>query len=216
MPHIYLDDLIKRGAMLIALLFWAGSALAIELNPAQQPIQQTSDKLYQILQTDREALQNDRQLVLRLVDEVVEPHVDFDRVSALVLGKHWRSAAPQQREAFKEAFKALLVNTYATAFTEFTEWSVHFLPMTLEQGTKKVIVKTQVIQPGAPPVAVDYRMRLSKEGRWQMYDVIIEGISMVTNYRTGFAQQIKQSGGLDALIAELNSRHALRLAKSDE
>lgn len=197
----------KCVALVSLWLLFAGATQADTLNAAQQPIKKTSDKLYQILQTDREALKNDRALVFNLVEEVVEPHVDFDRVSALVLGKHWRKASPEQREEFKHQFKALLVNTYATAFTEFQDWTIHFIPMTLDQSEDRVVVRTEVLQPAVPPVAVDYRMSRNDEGQWQLYDVMIEGISMVTNYRTGFAQQIKRTGGLDSLIADLKRKN---------
>lgn len=192
-------------------LLVCGQTLAAELNAAQQPIQSTSDKLYQILQTDREALKNDRALVFQLVEEVVEPHVDFDRVSALVLGKHWRKASADHRDAFKREFKALLVNTYATAFTEFQDWSIQFIPMPSPNGEDRVVVRTEVIQPAVPPVSVDYRMHMTQGGNWQIYDVVIEGISMVTNYRTGFARQIKQTGGLESLIAELKRKNGVEV-----
>lgn len=206
-----LTQAFKFGSVVALWLLLAGQAIGSELNAAQQPIKATSDKLYQILQTDREALKNDRALVFQLVEEVVEPHVDFDRVSALVLGKHWRTASEAERNEFKQQFKCLLVNTYATAFTEFTDWSIHFLPMGPTEGADRVVVKTEVIQPSVPPVAVDYRMRLNKEGQWQIYDVLIEGISMVTNYRTGFAQQIRQSGGLESLIADLKRKNGVKV-----
>lgn len=203
---------IKQFALLVLTCVLSSAVMASDLNAAQQPIQQTSERLFQILQTDRDALKSDRALVFKLVEEVVEPRVDFEKVSALVLGKYWRSADAAQRAAFQQEFKALLVNTYATAFTEFQDWSIHFVPMTLADGEERVIVRTQVIQPTVPPIAVDYRMSKNEAGEWLVYDVAIEGISMVTNYRTSFARQIKQAGGLESLITELQRKNALEVA----
>jgi phospholipid transport system substrate-binding protein len=189
------------------LLSTVSFAVAVdELNAPQQVIQDTSDLLYNVVQTDQDKL-SDRKYILKLVDEVIEPRVDIDKISRLVIGKYWRKATDEQKIQFQKEFKALLVNTYATAFTEFEEWTVHFLPMTLKAEAKRITVRTEIIQPSSPPVAVNYRMALSKEGKWKAYDVMIEGISLVTNYRASFAKSIKQSGGLDSVIKQLAEKN---------
>jgi len=178
------------------------TAFAAELNAPQQVIQEISTVLSDIVKNDREKLA-DREYIFQLVDEVVGPRVDLGKVSRLVLGKHWRSATPEQKEQFQEQFKNLLVNTYASSFTELEEWTIHFLPMTLEAKDTRVYVKTEIIQPSRPPIAVNYRMARNKAGEWKAYDVVIEGISMVTNYKSSFATSIKKSGGLDNVINTL-------------
>ncbi|ORU92669.1 MAG: organic solvent ABC transporter [Cycloclasticus sp. symbiont of Bathymodiolus heckerae] len=191
------------------------NASAIELNPAQQVIQETSDLLYGIIQKDKERL-NDRSYILQLVNEVIEPRVDLNKVSKLVLGKYWRKASTEQKTQFQQEFKGLLVNTYATAFKEFGEWTVHFLPMTLDGTKKRITVKTEIIQPSRPPIAVNYRMAINKEGQWKAYDVIIEGISMVTNYKASFARTIKKRGGLDNVIKQLAEKNKRSQASSSQ
>jgi len=189
------------------------SVAAAELNPPQRVIQDTSDLLYGIIQKDKERL-NDRKYVLNLVNEIIEPRVDLEKVSRLVLGKYWRKASDEQKTRFQHEFKGLLVNTYATAFEEFGDWTVHFLPMHMDESTKRIIVKTEIIQPSRPPIAVNYRMAINKAGEWKTYDVIIEGISMVTNYKASFAKSIKKKGGLESVIQQLAAKNKKSEASS--
>ena len=192
--------------LLVFLMGFASFSNANDINGPQQVIQDTSDLLYEILKNNKEKL-NDRDYIFQLVNEVLEPRVDLDKVSKLVLGKYWRTATTEQRIQFQHEFKGLLVNTYATAFKEFDEWTVQFLPMTLDQADKHVIVKTEIIQPSRPPIAINYRMAINKEGEWKAYDVIIEGISMVTNYKSSFATSIKNSGGIGNIIKQLAEKN---------
>jgi len=194
------------AVILAALSTVSFSVAAVDLNPPQQVIQETSDLLYGIVQKDKDRL-NDRKYVLKLVNEVVEPRVDLEKVSRLVLGKYWRKASDEQKIRFQQEFKGLLVNTYATAFKEFGDWTVHFLPMKLDESKKRIIVKTEIIQPSRPPIAVNYRMAINKAGEWKTYDVIIEGISMVTNYKASFAKSIKKKGGLENVIQQLADKN---------
>jgi phospholipid transport system substrate-binding protein len=206
---------INLFAGLIAFLSCAAfsATAANELNAPQRVIQETSDLLYDIIQKDNERL-NNRQYVFQLVSEVIEPRVDLDKISRLVLGKYWRKASQDQKDQFQQEFKGLFVNTYATAFKEFDEWTVHFMPMSLDPTKKRVIVKTEIIQASSPPIAVNYRMAINKAGEWKAYDVIIEGISMVTNYRASFAKSIKRSGGLKNVINQLAEKNKRSEASS--
>ncbi|MBV1875923.1 MAG: ABC transporter substrate-binding protein [Cycloclasticus sp.] len=201
-----------KGFLTIGLLAFlisiASLASASDLNAPQKVIQETSDLLYDIIQKDKDRL-DDRDYVFQLVNEVLEPRVDLDKVSKLVLGKYWRKATDEQKTQFQKEFKGLLVNTYATAFNEFDEWTIHFIPMALDPTKKRLIVKTEIIQPSRPPVAVNYRMAINKTGNWKAYDVIIEGISMVTNYKASFSKTIKKAGGLDKVIQQLAEKNKL-------
>ncbi len=190
------------------LLFTSINAIARDLNAPQLAIQETSDLIYNAAKDNSERL-GDRDYALILVNDIIEPKLDLEKISRLVLGKYWRKASDEQKAAFQREFKTLLINTYAASFNEFGEWSVHFLPMSLEPEVKRTLVKTEIIQPSRPPVAVNYRMALSKEGTWKTYDVMIEGISMVTNYRSSFAKSIRGSGGLDNVIQRLAEKNQL-------
>jgi phospholipid transport system substrate-binding protein len=185
-------------------------AYSQDLLPPQQAIQDASDKLKLRLQD--QSFKNDFAKITQFVNEVILPHTDFDKISALVLGKLWKTASPDERERFKKEFQMLLVRTYSRAFLEFKEWSVRFLPIDMESGTNKVIVKTEVLQPGIQPVGVNYRMFSSETGQWKVYDIMIEGVSLVTNYRTTFTNEVQQKGSLAAVIDGLAKRNSEALA----
>jgi phospholipid transport system substrate-binding protein len=183
--------------------------MAANLLPPQQAIEIASTKLQQKMQ-DKSFIK-DFAKVSRFVNETILPHTDFDRISALVLGKLWKTATTDERERFKQEFQMLLVRTYSRAFVEFKDWSIRFLPLEMENGATKAIVKTEVLQPGLQPVAVNYRMLLSK-GKWKAYDIMIEGVSLVTNYRTTFTNEVQTKGSLNAVIDGLAKRNTEALA----
>lgn len=183
-------------------------AFATDLNAPQKVILETSNLLHSIITKEKDQLGN-RQFVFQLVNEVVEPRVDLNKISKLILGKHWRKATDAQKVQFQKEFKNLLVNTYATAFTEFDDWTVNFLPMSLDPADKRVVVKSEIITASRPAIAVNYRMAKNKAGEWKAYDVIIEGISMVTNYKGSFSSSIKRSGGIDNVIKDLAAKNKL-------
>lgn len=182
---------------------------ASDLLPPQQAIQEASDKLQQKLQ-DKAFSQNFAQ-VAQFVDQAINPHTDFDKISELVLGKLWNTASSDEQTRFKHEFQTLLVRTYSRAFVEFKDWTVRFLPLEMANGSNKVLVKTEVLQPGLQPISVNYRMLLGNGG-WKAYDIMIEGVSLVTNYRSTFSNEVKTKGSLGAVIDGLAKRNAEALA----
>ena len=183
--------------------------IAADLSPPQKAIESASEKL-KVKMQDKSFIK-DFAKVAQFVNETILPHTDFDKISALVLGKLWKTATPDERERFKQEFQTLLVRTYSRAFVEFKDWSIRYLPVEMESGATKVIVKTEVLQPGLQPVAVNYRMLLSK-GEWKAYDIMIEGVSLVTNYRTTFTNEVQAKGSLNAVIDGLAKRNTEALA----
>jgi phospholipid transport system substrate-binding protein len=179
--------------------------MAADLLPPQQAIENASAKLQQKMQ-DKSFIK-DFSKVNQFVNEAILPSTDFDKISSLVLGKLWKTATPEERERFKHEFQTLLVRTYSRAFIEFKDWSIRYLPIEMEPGATKVVVKTEVIQPSLQPVAVDYRMLLS-DGQWKAYDIMIEGVSLVTNYRTTFSTEVQNKGSLSAVIDGLQKRNS--------
>lgn len=174
------------------------------LLPPQIVIQHTSQELQKNLQ--KPEYKNNFTKATQLVDRILETHVDFDRVSILILGKFWKTATPEQQARFKQEFRTLLVRTYTTAFTEYANWSIRYLPLTLAEGESKALVRTEILQSGAQPVAVNYRM-VDINNDWKVYDVLIQGISLVQNYRTSFTNEVSRTGSLDQLISELAQRN---------
>jgi len=178
------------------------------LTAPQLVIQQTSEELQKSLQ--KPEYKQDFAKATRLVDQILEARVDFDRVSILILGKYWKTATPEQQVKFKKEFRSLLVRTYTTAFTEYADWKIRYLPLKLEEGETKAVVRTEILQAGAQPVEVNYRM-VNLNNDWKVYDVLIEGISLVQNYRTSFTNQVSRTGSLDQLITELSQRNSSAL-----
>ena len=183
--------------------------MAADLAPPQQAIETASTKLQAKMQD--KVFIKDFAKVHKFVNETILPHTDFDKISALVLGKLWKTATPDEQSRFKHEFQTLLVRTYSRAFVEFKDWSIRFLPLEMEDGATKAIVKTEVLQPGLQPVAVHYRMLLSN-GEWKAYDIMIEGVSLVTNYRTTFSTEVQTKGSLNAVIDSLAKRNTEALA----
>lgn len=184
--------------------------VAKDTNNPQIAIEEASNKLQEKMQDP--TFTKDFKQITAFVESVIYPSVDFDRISALVLGKHWKNATDDEKTQFQAAFQTLLIRTYSRAFLEFKEWSVRFLPLNMEAGAKKVIVKTEILQPSVQPIGVNYRMFLSK-GEWKAYDIIIEGVSLVTNYRTSFKNEIMKNGSLDETIKALIARNDTALEK---
>jgi phospholipid transport system substrate-binding protein len=185
---------------------------AEQLSEPQQVVQRVSDGLRRVLREDRSLLETDPAYVHRLVDELFLPNVDFPRVLAIVLGPYWKKATPEQRDAFGDEFKNLLINTYATAVNELSEWEIRYLPLRLRPGDKDTVVRTQVLYPGGEPVDVDYRMHL-KGGRWLAYDVKVAGVSLLANYRATFVRMARKKG-VDGLIEDLTARNSMRRSGS--
>jgi len=198
-------------SFLLGLLPLSKAMAASDIAAPQIPIETASNKLKKQLQDD--SFIKDFGKVNIFVEKVVDPFVDFNRVSALVLGKIWKKATKDEKRRFKHEFHTLLVRTYSRAFFEFKDWSVRYLPLRLKANAKKTIVKTEILQPGIQPLAINYRMVLTK-GQWKAYDIVIEGVSLVTNYRTSIKNELKKNGSLDAVIKKLADRNAAALAKS--
>lgn len=191
-------------------------ALLLALSPgllaaqsAQQLVIDTSSKVIERLKSDRVKLQADPSLIYPLVEDVVLPHFDFKRMSIWVLGKNWRRASAEQQEQFIEEFRTLLVRTYAKALLEYTDQSINYLPFHAEPDAKRVTVRTEVSQPGGLAIPIHYSMYLNEAGEWKVYDISVDGVSLVTNYRSSFASEIR-NGGIEKLLERLVAMNAAK------
>jgi len=198
-------------ALLLGLLPTA-EVIADDLQPPQQIIQTVSAQLQQKLK-DKSFTRNFAQ-VTQFVDGVISLHTDFDKIAPLVLGKHWKTATAGEQERFKHEFQTLIVRTYSRAFVEYNDWTMRFMPLEMSHESTKVVVKTEILQPGLQPVDVNYRMFLTK-GEWKVYDIMIGGVSLVTNYRSTFNDEIQTKGSLSAVIDSLVKRNAEALSAKD-
>ena len=189
----------------ILLCLGASAVTAADPHPALVLVQQTTDQMLSKLRADREKLKNDPGLVNQLVEEIVLPHFDFQAISASVLGKYWRTADATQQQRFREAFKLLLLRTYATALVDNMDRKIEFEPVRAAPGATDVTVRTTIPQDGEFPMPVNYSLELI-DNQWKVYDVEIDGLSLVANYRSTFAKEINKSG-LEGLIKLLEQRN---------
>ncbi len=188
------------------------SALAADLAEPQKIIEDSSNQLKAHMQDP--GFTKDFRKINDFVHSVLYPHADFDLISSLVLGKLWKDASPAEKESFKKEFQTLLIRTYSRAFVEFKEWSVKFLPLNPEEDERKVMVRTEILQPGLQPIGVNYRM-VNTKGEWKVYDIVIEGVSLVTNYRTSFKNEVERTGSLQQVITELAKRNTIALTNNN-
>lgn len=165
-------------------------------------IVRATEKIIDLLKTNREVYAKDHDKLYAMVYEHIVPNFDFRMISKLVLARYWKQATAEQRVQFAERFRDQLVRTYATALLKYKDEQFIFLPFSAKSGAKRVIVKTEFHRSdGGPNVSVNYRLYSGKSG-WKVYDLMIEGVSLVSNYRTVYAEKIKKEG-IDALIASL-------------
>lgn len=201
----------KRNLKIFLILMFCSFAsvtavdvVAADLMEPQQVIEDASNKLKVRMQEP--GFTKDFKKITEFVHSVIYPKADFDLISSLVLGKLWKQASVDEKESFKNEFQTLLIRTYSRAFVEFKEWSVRFLPISSEEDQRKVMVKTEILQPGLQPIAVNYRM-LFNHGEWKVYDILIEGVSLISNYRTSFKNEVERTGSLQEVINQLAKRN---------
>jgi phospholipid transport system substrate-binding protein len=191
------------GASLLVNLLVASAANA-ELAP-DVLVKQTADDVLNIIKNDKEIQAGNQQKIYALAEEKILPNFDFDRVSRMVLGKSWRAATPEQQASFQKEFRSLLLRTYSVALGKYRDQTIEYKPMRAEPDAKNVTVKTQILQNGGQPISVDYSLVKGANG-WKVYDIVIESVSLVTNYRSQFSQEIRQNGidSLNKKLAEKN------------
>ncbi len=189
-------------------------AHAANLAP-DQVVQKIADDLANSIGAHREELKADRDKLIREIDAILLPHFDIEYASLLVLGRNAREATPQQRSRFAKAFYNSIAHRYAEGLLNYTRGNVRVLPFKGELNAKRTIVRTQVILDDGKSVAVDYAFRQAASGEWKAYDVIIEGISYITNYRNQVAAEI-QASSLDSLIVRLETQGEKALESLDK
>ena len=188
-------------AGVVCVLALSAPAVAAGLAP-DALVKSTMEEVLRVIKQNR-----DRRALVDIAEKKVLPHFDFATMTRLAVGKWWREATPDQRKALEDAFRTLLVNTYTTALSEQNAASPSFevKPVQLAPGQDDVTVHSIVKPPDGQQVAIDYRMELTAGG-WKVYDVIVENLSLVTNYRSTFASEISRSG-IDGLIKALQAKN---------
>lgn len=195
-------------ALLFALLLGLSeTGLAVAQSSPQAMVENTSQQMIQALHANQQALQADRSKIYGLVHQIVLPHFDFELMSQWVLGKHWRQATPEQRTQFTDEFRTLLVRSYGGALLEYADEKIIFPPAPAPTADSQETTVHSVVQvKNGDPININYSLRF-RNGDWKVYDVTVNGVSLVINYRSTFANEIRD-GGMDAVIGHLRERNA--------
>lgn len=181
------------------------AATAAASQSPEQITQSIADQLASAIEGHRDELKQNQEKLISIIDEVLLPHFDIDYASILVLGQHAREATPEQRERFAKAFYNSITHRYSEGLLDYTRGRVKVLPFSGDLNDKRTVVRTQVAMDDGKLVSIDYAFRKSRSGDWKAYDVIIEGISYVTNYRNQVDAEIRKSS-IDALITNLETK----------
>ena len=174
---------------------------------AQEMVQQAASQAIGALKESKAELEQKPEKIYDFVEQYLLPHFDFEYASRLVLGKHWRQASEGERERFQEAFQRTLIRSYAASMLKYSDQQISYLPYRETPGSSDTTVKTEIAMDSGKPVAVDYNLRRNDDGEWKVYDVIIDGISVVVNYRGTFASEIRRLNGLAPLIERMEERN---------
>jgi len=208
-PRTAVQKVFKKGRTMIkkiATLWGAAMLMAASVSFAQTApdvlVKTTVDEVMRVIKTskDKRALQD-------IAEKTVVQHFDFQAMTRLAVGRHWREASPAQQKSLENAFRSLLVTTYTTALSHSpkVEHGVEVRPLQVKPADDDVTVRTLVREPGQKPVEINYRMAKSASG-WKVYDVVVENLSLVTNYRGSFNSEISRSG-IDGLIKTLEAKN---------
>jgi phospholipid transport system substrate-binding protein len=181
-------------------------ALAAAQEAPDALVKRVTNEVLAIIKADKDLQGGNARKIAELAEAKVLPHFDFARMTRLAVGRSWQQANEAQKEALVKEFRTLLVRTYSTSLTAYRNQTIEVKPLKMAAGDKEVNVRTAVIQPGGPPIPIDYAME-KVEGGWKVYDVVIDGASLVTTYRGTFNDQV-QRGGIDGLVKSLAERNA--------
>lgn len=194
------------AAMLVALPL---AALAQEAPDAL--VKRVSQEVLQIVRSDPLVQAGNEARIREVIEVKLLPNFDFARMTALAMGRNWRTATPEQQQRLTEEFRTLLVRTYSGALNQYRNETIDYKPLRANPGDAEVVVRTVVVRPGANPVQIDYSMEKKADG-WKAYDVAVAGVSLVTNYRDEFNAQI-QAGGVEGLLKTLAAKNKGAAAK---
>lgn len=198
--HLY------RSLSIVILAFaLCASHASLAAPTAQEVVMTTSDQVITRLKSEQQRLVNQPEKLYALIDEIVLPHFDFVRMAALALGKNWRVTDKAQKSQLVREFRRMLVRTYSKALQNYTDEEIVCHPVHGDGSRGLVTVKTEIVRAQGPAIPINYRMH-NRDGGWKVFDVVVEGISLVSTHRSEFDSVIRQ-GGIDGLIGDLKGRN---------
>jgi phospholipid transport system substrate-binding protein len=193
-----------RNLVTVAFALAAFPALAQEAPDAL--VKRVSQEMLGIIKTDPKVQAGDQARIREVVETRLVPYFDFERITALAMGRNWQKATPEQQKQLVDQFRALLVRTYSGALTQYRDQTMDYKPLRGDPAGSEVTVRSEVVRTGQAPVPIDYSMTKTASG-WKVYDVIVGGVSLVTNYRDEFNEQIR-AGGVEGLIKALQAKNS--------
>lgn len=173
-------------------------------------VRNVTERVLETLRRDKDIQNGNSERLMRLVEVEILPHFNFTKMTQLAVGRDWRQASVAQQRQLSDEFRVLLVRTYSNALLGYKDQRIEVKPLRLAQGETDVTVRTQIMQPGARPIPLDYSLEKGAGG-WKVYDVVVAGVSLVTNYRETFAAEVRQ-GGIDGLIRSLQTKNRANVA----
>lgn len=197
---------VSRFFALIAVL--VSTAAFANTLPPDQLVKQITQETYVFVNQDAALQKGDTSKLIEWAEKSVVNSFDFNRMTSLAVGKDWRNATPEQKKVLVQEFRKLLIRTFANAFIGIKkEQTIEYKPFKMNPDDRDVVVKALIIKPGTKPVDVNFSLEKESEG-WKVYDVVLAGISLITNYRESFAQEIRTNGmdGLIKMLADKNKQ----------
>ena len=195
----------KKLLALLSFTLLPAAAPAQDAVPPDALVKTVTLEVVDLISKDKEIKSGSRAKLISVIEQKVLPHFNFGAMTALAMGQNWNKASPEQKKQLTEAFKTLLVRTYASALAAYSTQKFDFRPLRAKSTDTDVTVNVRVLQPGAQPVTLDYSMEKTANG-WKVYDVMVGGVSLVANYRTEFANTVRASG-IDGLIRDLQAKN---------
>ncbi|MDR2164772.1 MAG: ABC transporter substrate-binding protein [Zoogloeaceae bacterium] len=192
--------------LLLSLMLFCAAAGAQDAAP-DALVRTVTDDVLAAMRADKDIQKGSSGKTVALVENKVLPYFNFDRMTALAVGRDWNKATPQQKKQLANLFQNLLVRTYSNALSSYRDQTVRYKPFSMKPGDTDALVRTEVVKPGGRPIQLDYSLEKSGPGSaWKVYDVVVSGVSLVTNYRDTFAQEVRK-GGIDGLIQSLADKN---------
>ena len=191
-------------ALLVGQFIFVEAAGAQELKP-DELVKKVTDEVLAAVKSDKQLAAGDKQKALKLAEEKVLPHIDFQEATRLAVGKSWSQATPEQKQKLVDEFRRMLVRTYSSAIQAYEGQTMKVQPLRMKPDDTDVTVHNQYVRAGGKPVQIDYQMRKTDNG-WKIYDIVVEGVSLVLTYRSEFDAVVKQQG-IDGLIKRLADKN---------
>jgi phospholipid transport system substrate-binding protein len=182
----------------------AGASVAQDLGP-DQLVQKVTEDVLATIKSDKQLAAGDKQKALKVAEEKVLPHIDFEESTRLAVGRSWKEATPEQRQKLVTEFRRMLVRTYSNAIESYQGQTMKVLPARGKQDEQDTTVRAQFMRAGGKPLPIDFQMRKTDKG-WKIYDIVVEGVSLVLTYRSEFDQVVRQNG-VDGLIKRLATKN---------